>query len=102
MEINDIITYGIKKYCFNESKVNSSYLQLLEVPKVEIQEWLKIIQSKIKESDIKMWVFIVYDCKNNDTYEYHITSENIMSRITFNKILSRGQNIMPRIEKIFN
>lgn len=47
-----------------------------------------------------MIVFIIFDTKYNTTYEYHITT-NCTTSVVYNKILSRGKDIMPKIEKMF-
>ena len=47
-----------------------------------------------------MKVFIIFEMKTNKTIEYRITLENVT--ITEHKgILSRGKDIMPKIEEIF-
>ena len=47
-----------------------------------------------------MWVFIIFECKNNITYEYRVTEKGL-EKILSEGILSRGTNIMPKIEKLF-
>lgn len=102
MSSDDIINNGIKSYCFNGKKVKSSYLQLWDIPpKKDVNNWLRLINKKLFEEELEMWVFIIFDCKEEDTYEYHVTKDKFSIRIDYGRILSRGMNIMPRIEKQF-
>lgn len=101
LSIFDIVHYGLKEYCFNGNRVKSSYLQLWECPSKEIiNVWLSAIKEIVLKENLAVWVFIIYDCKYSDTYEYYITKNEIPMRVTYGKILSRGTNIIPRIEKI--
>lgn len=102
MNISEIINHGVKSYCFNGKKVKSSYLQLWDIPsKEDVNIWLETIKEKLFAEELEMWVFIIFGCKEEDTYEYHVTKDKISMRIDFGKILSRGTNIMPRIERTF-
>lgn len=103
MSLDEIVHYGIKEYLFNGKRVKSSYVQVWDLPnRKEIKVWLDTIGNLVEKENLAMWVFIIYDLKYNDTYEYHILKNNEYKYIlTLDKILSRGTNIMPRIEKIF-
>ena len=103
MSLDEIVHYGLKEYLFNDKSVKSSYVQLWDLPnRKEIKIWLDTIGNLVEKENLAMWVFIIYDLKYNDTYEYHILKNNEYKYIlTLDKILSRGTNIMPRIEKIF-
>lgn len=104
MSVDEIIHYGMKEYIFNGNRVKSSYIQLLNLPNSEqIKIWIDAIYKIVENDKLAMWVFIIYDLKCNDTYEYHIVPNDIYKyRLSLDKILSRGVNIMPRIEKMFN
>ena len=47
-----------------------------------------------------MSVFLLFDITANQTQEYQITQEQIRKFI-HNRIVSRGKDIMPKIEKLF-
>ena len=104
MSVDEIINNGYKYYNYNGNKVKSSYIQVDEMPSWgKINSWALNIEKKIKEESLEMWIFIIIDCKNNETYEYRLPRSHPNSReIKHKGILSRGTNIMPRIEKMFN
>ena len=65
-----------------------------------INKWLTYLKSKVadKTSNIEMMVFIIFDTKSNITYEYQVMPQ-YAKEIIHNGILSRGKDIMPKIEK---
>ena len=102
MKIGEIVSNGQKYYNYAGNKVGSSYLQLYAAPdEMIINWWLRVLHDKILKEKLKMQVFIIVDIKNNKTYEYRISKKNV-DEICHEEILSRGQNIMPEIEKSFN
>lgn len=102
MNISEIISNGQKSYNYNGHKVISSYVQLYGIPGEEIiQNWIQHIKENVISTRIDLAVFIIFDTENGITYEYQING-NIYDMIVHNTIISRGKNIMPRIEKKFN
>lgn len=101
MSMDEIVNNGYKYYNYEGNKVKSSYLQLYSLPEQDLVElWITYIISELDVDNLKMWVFILFECKNEITYEYHIT-ENGFQLVKTRGILSRGTNIMPKIEKMF-
>lgn len=99
--IKEIINNGYKYYNYNGNKVKSSYIQVYGMPRQEsISEWIEEIRREVNAESLKMWVFIIFECENNHTFEYHVTKYDT-DCIESNGILSRGTNIMPKIEKLF-
>ena len=95
------ISNGQKWYDYNGHTVGSSYLQLYGLPNERIlNDWLERLEAKRYETDCKMLVFIIFETKENLTYEYRITEYGI-SKLVKQGILSRGKDIMPVIEKMF-
>lgn len=47
-----------------------------------------------------MYVFIIFEMEKDKTYEIRVT-ENGVEKIEYPKILSRGKDIMPVVEKVF-
>lgn len=100
--INEIINNGHKYYQYNGNKVKSSYIQTYGmIDRETIIKWISAIKYSMKLESIKMWVFIIFECKTEKTYEYRIT-KNKVELIESKGILSRGTNIMPKIEKLFS
>lgn len=104
LTIDEIICNGIKEYCYSGNIVKASYLQLLGLPdKEKIDTWRNAIFDKVIQEKIALWIFIIYDLTNCNTYYYHINKYgNIREGIDFGKLLSRGKDIMPKIEQMYN
>ena len=99
--VEQIINNGYKYYNYYGKKVKSSYIQVCGNPeKSKIIDWIYNILGRLKSEKLDMWVFIVFECKNNITYEYRVTEKGV-EKILTEGILSRGTNIMPKIEKLF-
>lgn len=100
MGIDEITSNGHKEYYYNSHKIQSAYLQLYDMPDEKIlNEWLTYLNTKVadKTSDTEMIVFIIFDTKFNITYEYQVM-QYYTKKIVHNGILSRGKDIMPKIE----
>ena len=101
MSLDEIITNGAKQYNFSSSKVTSAYVQISKLPDAStINIWLQRLVFNLSAHNIKMCVFLIFDLANNKTYEYQITEECIAETV-HDKIVSRGKDIMPKIEKLF-
>ena len=101
MKRYEIVSNGQKYYDYSGNRVGSSYLQLYELPdEIIINGWLRVIHDKILKEKLKMQVFIIFSIKDNKTYEY-LVNKNSVSTIIHEGILSRGKDIMPKIEKSF-
>ena len=101
MEIKDIVENGKKHYNYAGTKVESAYVQVYGMPwENTINCWLEYLQENIAISNVKMKVFIIYETKTNKTIEYRVSSNEI-SITAHDGILSRGKDIMPKIEKMF-
>ena len=99
--VEQIINNGYKYYNYYGKRVKSSYIQVYGDPeKFKIIDWIYNILGRLKSEKLEMWVFIIFECKNNITYEYRITGKGV-EKIQSKSILSRGTNIMPEIEKLF-
>lgn len=101
MNIDEIISNGHKEYNYNGHTVKSAYLQLYGMPnETTVNKWLTYLNSKVGDeiSSPEMIVFIIFDTKSNITYEYQVM-QYYTKKIIHNGILSRGKDIMPKIEK---
>ena len=99
--IQEVINNGYKFYNYNGNRIKSSYIQVYGMPEMKkIDKWINYIQHQIIVENIRMWVFIIFECNSIQTYEYHITDKEFKLIIS-KGILSRGTNIMPKIEKMF-
>ena len=116
MSDDEIILNGHKEYLYgHQFKVTSSYLQLYGLPnKKQIKKWLTMLYNVVRNNEVKnheynMFVFLIFDLESKKTYEYHIHSHMFYSDpfagyakvIVHDGIFSRGQDIMPEVEKLF-
>lgn len=88
--------------CLTPIDISSAYLQLYEKPSDSIVNdvWIKALREKIKECHLEMYVFIIFEMEKDKTYEIRVT-ENGVKKFEYPKILSRGKDIMPVVEKVF-
>lgn len=102
MKDEQIISNGEKWYSYRrKNDVSSSYIQLYGMPTCEkIHYWLTLLSKKLYKTGADMLVFIIYDMKANKTHEYKILSGRT-EMICHLGILSRGKDIMPKIEERF-
>lgn len=97
-DIDTLSINGMKTYCYNNKTVKSSYIQVNQFKSNKFRLIIKHLQNKVINSDTYLWVFLIIDFKENETYECKIYKDKIMD--TWHEgILSRGSDIMPRIEK---
>lgn len=102
MDIEAITSNGQKEYNYNGHKVKSAYLQLDGIPDdCTLNSWLYYLKDKItnKTDSTELMIFIIFDTKENITYEYQISDK--IKKVIHNGILSRGKDIMPKVEKSF-
>lgn len=103
MSVQDIVSNGLKWYNFNSNKVGCSYVQLYGLPsEKEVLNWLECLSLKREVTCSKLMIFIIFDTKKSKTYEYQAMRRghsDYIKKIIHNEILSRGKDIMPRIER---
>lgn len=101
LSLKDIIFTGYKEYNFNYCLVSFSNLKINTcISKELITNILFAIQKQVKHSNIDMWVFEVYDIRENITVIYYITEIGIRVK-KFHKILSRELDIIPGLKEYF-
>lgn len=101
MTIEQITSNGQKKYNYNGHNVESAYIQIYGMPdEARLNKWLNYLNNKVSDKtlNLEMTVFIIFDTKSNITYEYQVR-QYYTKKIIHEGILSRGKNIMPKIEK---
>lgn len=93
---------GLKKYNYNNHLVESSYVQIGNEKgnDYKIESIINILKEYVKEKNLDMFVFIVHNMIELKTTTYKIKSNNIEVD-KYSKYTSRGNDIMPSIEKEF-
>ena len=67
-----------------------------------LSDYESIDLKRVKKEGLKMFVFIIFETKGNFTIEYQIMTPHLCKMKIHDGILSRGKDIMPKIEKIFD
>lgn len=102
MSIYEIIKNGLKKYDFCNRKIASSYVQIKgKLYRSILENVLLGISNIIIKYNIDMWIFIIFDMQNDVTFVYYITPNGVKEK-RYDTILSRGKNIIPKVEEYFN
>lgn len=98
----EIISNGEKWYSYRrKNDVASSYLQLYGMPSCDIlHHWMKLLSKKRLKTEADMIVFLIFDIKAQKTHEYRITVGRT-EMMCHDGILSRGKDIMPKVETNF-
>lgn len=101
MSTEEIICNGQKKYNYNGSKVVSAYVQIYGMPNPsDIEEWIFMMRFNCLNNGVDMYVFLIFNLKDGITHEYRVRGTSI-EKFCHDGILSRGLDIMPKIEKLF-
>ena len=92
---------GLKKYNFNGKRVESSYVHINndKTNNLKIKKIIDILKEYVKENKLDMFVFIVHDMSELKTRIYKISDE--VSEVKYDRYTSRGNDIMPSIERGF-
>lgn len=90
---------GLKVFDFPKGTVMSSYLQADRYEDGFVSELINEIKMQRTKNSAAMWVLLLHDPVHGNTVEYDITDE--VKVIDHGALISRGSNVMPRIEKLF-
>lgn len=105
-DVAEYAVHGKKEYIYNKNRVASSYVQISKElstynDKSFMEEAIRFLINEVKNSDLEMWVFIVSNLKKDSTIEIRITEDKVKI-YEHNILLSRGNDIMPKIERLFS
>lgn len=91
---------GLKKYNYENKKVESSYVHIdgFEGNEDKIRGIIDILKKYVKEKELDVFAFIVHDMKVLKTTVYKIYDDKVKVDY-YDKYTSRGNDIMPLIEK---
>lgn len=99
MKFEHIFKNALKDYTFGDVNIKSSYLRLGNISEINfiISDLIAAAKKEIKYTPIKKWVFVIVALKEEKTLEITV-SEEFIERQIYNNILSRGKDIIPKIE----
>lgn len=93
-DINLVAYNGLKQYYFNNYSIQSSYISANN--HINHNEYIEFIQNNLN-CDLFIFLFINY--QENSTIVYKISKNDIKTE-SFDKLLSRANDVMPKIEKM--
>ena len=102
-DIKEAKLNGLKKYNYNNKKVESSYIQI-ENPnkeKEKINKIIKDLKQYIIKENLFAFVFIVHDMTNFKSMYYLIEKDSIKEKY-YDKYEQRGNTIMKEISQYVN
>lgn len=91
---------GLKKYQFGSYFVMSSYIQVKEVRKKQIDTLIHLCKMRLIEENLDLYVFMIETLKDNKTMVYYIKKDGIKKE-NYSYLVSRGSVIMPSVEAYF-
>jgi inorganic pyrophosphatase/exopolyphosphatase len=103
-DISDIYksaTNGFKEYNYNGKRLNSSYIQVTDMPDNYLSSVIEYLREKVCKEKLTMWVFIVHNMEKVKSDVYLITN-NDCEVLNYDMLASRGSTIMPALEKEVN
>lgn len=95
----DYIKTGLKAYPFEDKVIKSSYI-VVDNDENDMDSVANILQAEL-DDDVVTWCFIVQDVFNDCTKILLVTKEYYLIQ-TVDKLLSRGQNIIPSVMKFLS
>lgn len=97
-DIKKASKHGFKSYNYFGKSVASSYIQTNTIDIEVVNNIVENLKEVVKKDSLYMWVFIVVDLKTSTSLVYEIYQDDVINE-TYDFMVSRGTNIMPKIEK---
>lgn len=95
--LTDAIYHGKKYYQINNKNVKASYITIKEMDKSIEASLIELIIKNFPK-DCFLWIFMIVNIKDNTTILYEVYRENYL-KSNFNRVLSRGTDVIPMITK---
>ena len=98
-DVKNVCFNGIKRYMYNNLRVESSYIQVKDpvADDDKIKQIIETLVDYVRSDGVGVFVFIVHDMTEFKSMYYLITEGNIQTKY-YDKYSSRGNTIMPEVE----
>lgn len=93
---------GRKAYDFGGRRVISSYVQTDAMTEEKLEQILSALRAAASEQGASLWVFLVHDPIAERSTEYDVIPDGTVTAIRYDRLVSRGRDVMPRVEKMFS
>ena len=90
---------GKKTYAFGEKRVVSTYVQTDAMTQEKLNAILGAVRRAMREEGAALWVFLVHDPAAGRTTEFDVTPDGCARRRDYDRLISRGRDVMPRVER---
>ena len=97
-DIKKASKHGFKSYNYFGKSVASSYIQTNIIDMETVNNIVENLKEIVKKDSLYMWVFIVVDLKTSTSLVYEVYQDGVINE-THDFMVSRGTNIMPKIER---
>lgn len=95
----ELALLGKKVYTFGERRVLSTYVQTDAMTQAKLGAILNVLRGEIAREQADLWVFLVHDPSRLRSTEFDITPDGAVRTIAYDCLISRGRDVMPRVER---
>ena len=90
---------GKKRFVYGSKVVFSTYVQLDGMEDGLRASLLRVLKAALVENGADLWVFLHHDPAAMRSVEYDIWPDGTVETIGYDHLVSRGKDVMPRIER---
>ncbi|MDO5378832.1 MAG: DHH family phosphoesterase [Clostridia bacterium] len=95
----ELALMGQKTYDFPGGRVISTYVQTDEMTQEKLEQILDAVRAELARSGVALWVFLHHDPVALRSAEFDLTPDGAMKVIRYDGLVSRGKDVMPRVER---
>lgn len=95
---DELAMLGKKVYTFGEKRVLSTYVQTDAMTQEKLGAILDVLRGEIVRERADLWVFLWHDPVRLRSTEVDLTPDGTARTISYDVLISRGRDVMPRVE----
>lgn len=90
---------GKKRFTYGGKTVLSTYVQTDAMTQEKLDAILAVLREAIAQEGADLWVFLVHDPRRGRSMQVNLALDGSMERIDYDYLVSRGKDVMPRVEQ---
>ena len=90
---------GKKRFTYGGKTVLSTYVQTDAMTQEKLDAILAVLREAIAQEGADLWVFLVHDPRRGRSMQVNLAPDGSMERIDYDYLVSRGKDVMPRVEQ---
>ena len=94
----ELAMLGRKVYMFGAKRVLSTYVQTDAMTQEKLEEILAVLREEIVQEQADLWVFLWHDPARLRSTEFDLMPDGTVRTIPYDVLISRGRDVMPRVE----